>query len=468
MQTKSFRLNRQMIAVILSLAWPTMLEQLMQTAVQYIDTAMVGSLGTQATAAVGATSTVSWLVGSSVSALGVGFLSFIARAYGAGDKNAASRASAQAAFIVLIAGTFFTALTLSLSGIIPTWMQVDESIRTLAGQYFFILYLPMLPRTASMIFGTVLRAAGDTKSPTKIGVLVNLVNVVLNFLLIYPSRTMHIFGLPVPMWGAGMGVIGAAVASAIAFTVGGVLITVVLWRHPMVSPRGQKFTPDMQILGPCLKTALPNMLQRFGTSFGYVAFASMINSLGEAATAAHTIANTVESAFYIPGYGMQTAAATLAGNAYGAKDKQRMRDLAAMMIPIEIGLMILSGGLLFVLAPPFMDIFSDRAEVIALGSTVLRMVAVSEPFYGFSIIMEGMILGVGNTKLPFAYNIAGMWGVRIVGTFLCTQLLSLGLVSAWACMIAHNMLIFVLYMRCYIKRNWNPLEAPSAKITENR
>ena len=79
--------------------------------------------------------------------------------------------------------------------------------------------------------------------------------------------------------------------------------------------------PDMTILRPCMKVAFPNMLQRFGTSLGYVAFASMINSLGEISTAAHTIANTVESLFYIPGYGMQTAAATLAGNAYGAGDR---------------------------------------------------------------------------------------------------------------------------------------------------
>ena len=458
MRTK-FRLNREMIAAILALAWPTMLEQLMQTAVQYVDTAMVGSLGTQATAAVGATSTVSWLVGSSVSALGVGFLSFIARACGAGDREAASRASAQALLIVLAAGTLFTALTLSLSGVIPVWMRADESIRETASRYFFLLYLPMLPRTASIIFGTVLRAAGDTKSPMKIGVLVNLVNVVLNFLLIHPSRTLTVFGLSFPMWGAGLGVTGAAAASATAFTVGGVLITVILWHHPLVSPKGRRLTPDRDILAPCLKVALPNMLQRFGTSFGYVAFASMINSLGDISTAAHTIANTVESAFYIPGYGMQTAAATLAGNAYGARDRQRMRDLASMMIPIEIGLMILSGGLLFVLARPFMGIFSSSAEVIALGTTVLCMVALSEPFYGFSIIMEGMILGVGNTKLPFAYNIIGMWGVRIVGTFIFTQILSFGLVAAWGCMIAHNLLIFVLYLRCHLRRSWNPLEA---------
>ena len=443
-----------MIVTILALAWPTMLEQLMQTAVQYIDTAMVGSLGTQATAAVGATSTVNWLIGSSVSALGVGFLSFIAQAYGAKDKEAASRAVMQAVIVTVVCGTFFTALTLGLSSRVPVWMQVDESIRDLAGQYFFILYLPMLPRAASIIFGTVLRAAGDTKTPMKIGVGVNLINVCLNFLLIYPTRQIGGFTVP----GAGMGVIGAAVASAIAFTFGGAAITVVLWRHPLVSPRGQRFRPDWQILRPCLKVAMPNMLQRFGTSLGYVAFASMINALGDVATAAHTIANTVESAFYIPGYGMQTAAATLAGNAYGARDRQRLNELARMFIPIEVILMILSGGALFVAAPALMGIFSKSPEVIDLGTTVLRMVAVSEPCYGFSIIIEGMMLGVGNTKEPFFYNILGMWGIRIVGTFLCTYVFGGGLVAAWGCMIAHNLLLFALFFICWLRGRWNPME----------
>ena len=447
MKKRGIQINRAMIATILALAWPTMLEQLMQTAVQYIDTAMVGSLGTQATAAVGATTTVNWLIGSSISALGVGFLSFIAQAYGARDRESASKAVMQAVLVTAVCGVFFTALTLGLAGIIPGWMQVDTAIRRLSGQYFFILYLPMLPRTATIIFGTVLRAAGDTKSPMKIGLWMNLINVVLNFFLIYPTRQIR--GITVP--GAGLGVIGAAIASAVAFAVGGAAITVVLWRHPLVSPRGQRFRPDWQILGPCLKVAMPNMLQRFGTSLGYGAFASMINALGDVATAAHTIANTVESAFYIPGYGMQSAAATLAGNAWGARDRNRLRDLSAMFIPIEVGLMVISGGILFFLAPALMDIFSDSPEVIGLGTTVLRMVALSEPCYGFSIIIEGLMLGVGNTKEPFVYNILGMWGVRIVGTFLCTTFWGGGLVAAWGCMIAHNLLLFVLFLRCHLR-----------------
>lgn len=446
LKDKSINLNKAMILTILGLAWPTMLEQLMQTVVQYIDTAMVGTLGTQATAAVGATSTVNWLIGSTISAVSVGFLSFIARALGANDGAIVKRAVAQAVLAVLVVGSVFTAITLTLSDIIPVWMQVDKSIQALASKYFFILYVPMLFRTASIIFGTILRAAGDTKTPMKIGVLVNVINVVLNFLLIYETRMINIFGVHINMPGAGLGVIGAAVASAIAFVVGGICITVVLWRHPLVSPKGQCFKPDIDILRPCMVVAFPNMLQRFGTSLGYVFFASMINSIGEVATAAHTIANTVESAFYIPGYGMQTAAATLAGNAYGAKDKKKMKELSAMFIPIEVILMIISGGCLFVFAPYLLGIFSTNEEVIRLGTTVLRMVAISEPFYGFSIIIEGMMQGIGKTKEPFVFNIIGMWGIRIVGTFICTQILHMGLVSAWACMIAHNLLLFVLFL----------------------
>ena len=452
------RMNRRMAGVILTLAWPTMLEQLLQTAVQYIDTAMVGSLGTHATAAVGATTTINWLVGSTISAMGVGFLAFIARACGANDRSAARRAAAQAVLAVLAVGGLFTALTVGLSGYIPVWMQVETGIRALAGQYFLVLYLPMLFRTATIIFGTVLRAAGDTRTPMKVGVLVNLINVALNFLMIYPTRTVTLMGRTVTLWGMGWGVIGAAAASAIAVTVGGICITAVLWKHPLVSPRGEGLRPDWSILKPCMRVALPNMLQRFGTSLGYVAFAAMINALGEVATAAHTIANTVESAFYIPGYGMQTAAATLAGNAYGARDEKGMKELAAMFIPIEMGLMVLSGGALFLLAPPLVGLFSDSAPVIALGVTVLRMVALSEPFYGFSIIVEGMMMGVGKTKVPFLYNVLGMWGIRIVGTFICTRMLGFGLVSAWGCMIAHNLLLFLLFLGTYLRGSWNPLE----------
>lgn len=435
----------KMLPVIFTLALPTMVEQLLQTAVQYIDTAMVGSLGTRATAAVGATTTVSWLIGSTISALGVGLLAVISQAIGAGKPEKARKAAGQAVTLVLIAGIFFTLFTVSLSGVIPVWMHVDADIRSLSSRYFLIIYSTMLFRTASIIFGTVLRASGDTKTPMLVGGAVNLINIVLNFFLIYSTRIINVFGKHITVYGAGLGIEGAAAASAASFIFGGITITCVLWRHKNISPKGQRLSPDMFILKPCFRIAFPNMLQRFATSLGYVAFASMINSLGEISTAAHTIANTVESAFYIPGYGMQTAAATLSGNAWGEGNKRKLHKLSRSIIPLELILMAFSGGLLFILAPDLMKIFSDNDEVISLGTTVLRMVAVSEPFYGVPIVIEGMMQGMGKTAAPFIYNIVGMWAVRIAGTFICTHFVNLGLVSAWFCMIAHNMVLFVLF-----------------------
>ncbi|MBQ5793199.1 MAG: MATE family efflux transporter [Clostridia bacterium] len=447
-----------LLPTVVSLALPTMLEQLMHTAVQYVDTAMVGSLGTQASAAVGSTGTVGWLVGSSLSALGVGFLSYIARSMGAGDQEKCRRACAQAVLAVLVAGILFTVLTLTLSPVVPVVMQVDPDIRDLAATYFFIVYTPMLFRAASIIFGGVLRGAGDTKTPMRVGILVNVVNVVLNFLLIYPTRTLALPWFEFLIPGAGWGVIGAGVASAVSFAVGGIAITVAVFRHPVISPRGQGLRPDKEILRPCLRVAMPNMAQRFATSLGYVVFASMINSLGDISTAAHGFANTVESAFYIPGFGMQAAAATLAGNCVGAKDKGKLKDLGRLMLVCEVLLMILSGGLLFLLAEPMMRIFSSDSEVISLGTTVLRMVALSEPFYGVTIITEGMMQGVGNTKIPFVFNVIGMWGMRILGTFLCLWLLpNPTLVAAWACMIAHNLALFCMFTVYYKKGKWSPL-----------
>ena len=149
-------ISYEMLPIIFTLAWPTMLEQLMQTAVQYVDTAMVGVLGTQATAAVGATTTLTWLITGVLSALGIGFLTFIARSLGCKQYHEARQIAAQSVCVVLFSGIVFTVLVLSFSPLVPALMQVAPEIRTLAASYFFILYIPTLPRAATIIFGTVL------------------------------------------------------------------------------------------------------------------------------------------------------------------------------------------------------------------------------------------------------------------------------------------------------------------------
>ena len=134
-------------------------------------------------------------------------------------------------------------------------MQVDPNIQKLSGQYFLIVYSSMLARAAMIIFGTVLRAAGDSKTPMRVGLLVNIVNVVLNFLLIFESRSVDVFGFKLWIPGAGIGVIGAAIASSAAFWIGGVVITVLLYRHREISPKGRSIKPNGEVLRPCLRAS---------------------------------------------------------------------------------------------------------------------------------------------------------------------------------------------------------------------
>ncbi len=120
--------------------------------------------------------------------------------------------------------------------------------------------------------------------------------------------------------------------------------------------------------------------------------------------------------------------------------------------------MLLSGGLLLAFAPAIVRMFSPDPAVILLGSIVLRMVACSEPFFGLVIVIEGMLQGAGQTRRPFVFNVIGMWGVRIIGTFICTRWLNMGLIAAWGCMISHNMLLFLLFALYFHSGHWNPLE----------
>ena len=92
-----------------------------------------------------------------------------------------------------------------------------------------------------------------------------------------------------------------------------------------------------------------------------------------------------------------------------------------------------------------------------LGTRVLRMVAVTEPLYGVAVVLEGIFMGVGDTMYAFRCNVAGMWGVRVLGTALCVRALGLGLPAAWTCMIAHNILLFILFVLHYRSGQWNPL-----------
>ena len=224
--------RKTMLRTVCMLSWPTVLEQALQTGAQYVDTAMVGRIGMQASAAVGLTASAMWLITGPLAAIGMGVLSCISKAIGAEDRQKAGIACNQTVLLTLATGVLFGAIALGISPFLPDWLGAGREIRRDAFRYFFITSLPMVFRAAAVIFGAAIRATGNTRTPMKITAISLLVNISLNYFLISPSRVLFLGPLRFHIWGGGLGVTGAAVATALAYVLNGVLMFAALGRSP--------------------------------------------------------------------------------------------------------------------------------------------------------------------------------------------------------------------------------------------
>lgn len=439
---------------LLVLGAPTVLEQALQTLVMYVDTAMVGHIGAAASASVGLTATVNWLFYGIFFAMSVSLLSYIARFTGEGDMESAHRMSVQALWITLVLGVIETVIALAISPVLPRWMGASQEIWHDASLYFFIISCPMLLRGAAIIYGNVLRANKDTKNPMIVNVFVNILNIILNQLLIGAGTAVSIGGISFTIPGAGWGVAGAAVATAISQGLGGIIIFAVAMHNPLTTLKGQHFAPDGRLLGCCMRVAVPLIGERFVVGGGHIVFTSLVASLGTLSTAAHSIAMTIEEAFYVPGYGIQTAVSTLAGNAVGRKNEEEFREVTGAGLKIAVSVMTTMSIFLFFGSPLIMRLFSTDEAVILLGARILKIVAVSEPMFAVLIIFEGVFHGIGDTKAPFLIALFTMWGIRIFITWVCINVFHEGLTAVWVCMVMDNVCRCLLLVVWYRMKRW--------------
>ena len=408
---------------LIYLSIPTMIEEVLSTLLQYVDTAMVGQLGEKATASVSVTTTVSWLIHCIPSAVGIATLSMIAQCVGSKDDKKLKRIASQLPMLVIIFGCVVGGLSVVLSPFIPIWMGAEESIRQQASIYFAIVSATMVFRTSGWVFGSAIRATKDTKTPMLVNMGANILNVILNYLFIYTLD---------------LKVTGAAIATAIAYTLAGIVMFVVFKKNTYFKGTKITFKPDKEILEQGGKIALPVMMTNVTSCAGYVVFASLVTGMGNTVFAAHSIAVNAETIFYIPGYGLRTATSTLIGIAIGEKDQDKFDAVSKISIITTVLMMCLSGLLLYVVAFPLMEFFTSSLRVAEIGAEMLKLVAFSEPFFGLMIVTEGIFYGMGKTKYPFVVETFCMWGIRILSTFIVVRFLGLGLREVWYCMIADN------------------------------
>lgn len=430
--------KKRLVHTLITLTIPAFIEYALQSAVAYADYIMVGKLGSNASAAIGLTQEFNFLLKGALMAVGIGVVSYISNSMGQKQYQNVKRASVQAFFLAGILGIVLFVIAMLISPFLPVWMGGEEAIRADASSYFRIIYLPVVFTSFNMILSSVLKGVGDMKTSMYVNVFMNILNILLCFLLIYNSRTITIAGLQLHVFGAGYGVEGAAMATAIAAVIGGILMIIGVYRNPFVSPTGETFTLDNVIIKKCMMIAMPVLLCRVTTSLGRVLFTSFVTGLGTITFAAHTIAFTAESAFYMTVVGAQVAVTTLAGNCKGEGNQQKLNQLTIYACALVAGLMFAIGILMVLVAEPVISLFTSDAAVIQIGTRLFYIVAINEPIFGISVIMEGIFNGTGDTRSPFMVSTATLWFVRVLGTWIVIRILGLGIYAAWICMISEN------------------------------
>ena len=422
--------SRQTAQVALALSLPSLLEQIVVTAMEYIDAAMVGHIGAEATAAIGIVSSSTWLLHGILVGLYNAFSIQIAQYLGADRQQDARGVLRQAMLFNLAAGLTAAAFGIGISGHLPGWLGADVSLQANASAYFAI-WSAALPFTMAMgMYTSMLRASGDALTPGLISVLVCVLDVVFNFFLINPTRTL--WGITV--WGAGLGVPGAALGTALATVVGGLLaLCILLFRE---GPLCIRKPGSWKITRACIrnlgKVGVPLAAERAALSSAQVLQVRIVSQLGTVAIAANSLGVSAEGLCYMAGYGIQGAAIALIGQAVGAHRKDMAKRFAWLCTLMGMGIMTLTGAGLFAFAPALMSIFTADAAVIALGARVLRIEAFAEPMFGASIVASGAMQGAGDSTACFVLNLVSMWGIRLTLAFLLAP--RFGLVGVWGAM----------------------------------
>lgn len=421
---------RDTAGVVLMLSIPSILEQIVVTAMEYIDAAMVGHIGAEATASIGIVSSSTWLLHGILVGLYNAFSIQIAQYLGADRQQDARGVLRQAMLFNLAAGLAAAAFGIGISGHLPGWLGADVSLQANASAYFAI-WSAALPFTMAMgMYTSMLRASGDALTPGLISVLVCVLDVVFNFFLINPTRTL--WGITV--WGAGLGVPGAALGTALATVVGGLLaLCILLFREgPLCIHKPGSWKITRACIRNLGKVGVPLAAERAALSSAQVLQVRIVSQLGTVAIAANSLGVSAEGLCYMAGYGIQGAAIALIGQAVGAHRKDMAKRFAWLCTLMGMGIMTLTGAGLFAFAPALMSIFTADAAVIALGARVLRIEAFAEPMFGSSIVASGAMQGAGDSTACFVLNLVSMWGIRLTLAFLLAP--RFGLVGVWGAM----------------------------------
>ena len=437
------------------LSFPSMLAQMVHILMQYIDASMVGSLGARASASIGLVSTTIWLFGSLCSAASVGFYVQVAHKIGACDFAGARQVLRQSFLACILFALVLSCIGVGISSHLPHWLGGGEDICRDASLYFMFFSMCLPFSMLNSLCAGMLRCSGNMHIPSLLNMGMCLLDVVFNWLLIFPTRVFHFslssfhFSFNIP--GAGLGVAGAVLGTAFAYAIcSGLMCYFTVVRSQELSLRQDSgtFIPQLDTLRESIRIALPIAVEHVILCGAQIVSTLIVAPLGTVAIAANSFGITVEALCYMPGYGISDAATTLVGQSLGAGRRFLARSFGRITLSMGMGMMTLMAVVMYTTSPALMTLMTPDVDVQRLTVEILRIEAFAEPMFAASIVCYGIFVGARDTLIPCTMNLSSIWVVRIVLAYFLAS--TMGLRGVWIAMaveLCFRGLIFLLRFR---------------------
>ena len=437
------------IGVILALAIPAIIENILQVLLGTVDTYFIGRLGTEAIAGVGVTNLIMNIYISFFLAIGVGTTAIVSRNIGAKNIDNANNSVKQSIIVALGIGIFFGGVNLIFAKDILQVLGAEKEVIQYALPYFISVAVPSVFLCLMMVLSSSLRGAGDTKTPMKVALVANIVNIVLDYILIF-----GIFNFE------GLGILGAGIATTISRIVGVVLLLLAINGDKIKIHIDifNRWKIDRDIIRSITRIGLPAGIEKLIMRFGQLAYGGLIIKIGTQAYAAHNIAGTIEAFSYLPGMGFGVAAATLVGQNLGAKQPEEAKELGIVSNILATVFMVFVGIIFFIFAPFLAGLFSEDQEVISMIVKVLRIIALFQPFLAMTLVITSALQGAGDTKFPMYSTFIGIWGIRVLGIYFLGIKLNMGLVGVWLAYAMDITLRGSILMIRFLRGKWKDIK----------
>lgn len=434
---------------VLGLAWPSILENLLQSILGLVTILMVGRLGASAVAAVGSSMQLQILFISAFFSLSMGATVLAAHAYGAGRGDTASLIAKQALLAGVTLSLVFTVLVMLFATQMITALGADAEVVADGARFMRWSAISFVFMAVMFILGGVLRGVGDTRTPMLVTVGINIINVVIAPLLIF-----GLAGMP------RLEIDGAALAMVISRAAGGLVMAALLlrgWRGVSIAGR-HDWWPNSSYLKRLADIGLPSMGESLLRSGGQILFIVIVFMLGTAVNAAFQIAQNAMFLSMFPGFGFAMAATALVGQSLGARNVPRARAVTATATRACLVWMSAMGVIFFVFATPIMELGAasgpDHDEIVRVGAQSLMVIALAQPFQAVGFVLAGALRGAGDTRWPMYSTAIAMWVVRLPLAYLFAITLDLGLPGVFMAMTLDTFILMALNLWRYRQGRW--------------